>query len=223
MDRNPDEPGLATNSPRSHYALSEAALLVVRSYGAKGFASEAETFNDTHGSLLAVYAAGKDLQLIPLRLADGTEVTLSPGKHNELQVAVVEQFAERFARGAVLLYLGDTAKKSLVVAKEQLATLGVPMTEHDKLPDVVLYLEERNWLFLIEAVTSHGPVSPKRKFELDKVLEDCSADLVYVSAFLDFAEFRRHVHDIAWDTEVWIAENPDHMIHFNGDKFLGPA
>ncbi|MFS2517149.1 MULTISPECIES: BsuBI/PstI family type II restriction endonuclease [Parabacteroides] len=28
--------------------------------------------------------------------------------------------------------------------------------------------------------------------------------------------------DIAWETEVWIAENPGHMIHFNGDRFIGP-
>lgn len=223
VDRNPDEPRLPTNSPRSHYALSEAALLVVRSHGTKSFTKEGQAFTDTHGSLLAVYSASKDMQLVPLTLADGTEVSLSPGKHNELQAAVVEEFASRFAPGAVLLYLGDTAKKSLIVADQQLAVLGVPMTKHDKLPDVVLYLQDRNWLVLIEAVTSHGPVSPKRKFELDNVLSDCSADLVYVSAFLDFAEFKRHLHDIAWETEVWIAENPDHMIHFNGDKFLGPA
>jgi type II restriction enzyme len=143
VDRNPDEPGLATNSPRTRYAISEAALLVVRSYGTKTFKKEAQAFTDTHGSLLATYSAAKDMRMVPLILADGTAVALSPGKHNELQVAIIKEFAERFAPGSALLYLGDTAKKSLVVAEDMLAKLGFPMTKHDKLPDVVLYLEER--------------------------------------------------------------------------------
>lgn len=221
VDRNPDEPGLATNSPRTRYAISEAALLVVRSYGTTTFGKEARAFTDTHGSLLAVYTATKNMQKVPLVLADGTAVMLSPGKHNELQVAIVKDFAERFAPGSALLYLGDTAKKSLVMAEDALSKLGFPMTKHDKLPDVLLYFEERNWLFLIEAVTSHGPVSPKRHFELEKELGRCTAERIYVSAFHDFKEFKRHIDNIAWETEVWIAENPDHLIHFNGDKFLG--
>jgi type II restriction enzyme len=223
VDRNPDEPGLATNSPLTHYAISEAALLVIRGYGTKTFKKEAQAFIDTHGSLLAIYSAAKDMRMVPLILSDGTAVALSPGKHNELQVAIIKEFAERFAPGSALLYLGDTAKKSLVVAEDMLAKLGFPMTEHVKLPDVVLYLEERNWLFLIEAVTSHGPVSPKRHFELEKDLVGCSAARIYVSAFPNFKEFKRHIDNIAWETEVWIAENPDHMIHFNGEKFLGPV
>ena len=75
---------------------------------------------------------------------------------------------------------------------------------------------------LIEAVTSHGPVSPKRKHELDAVLKDCPLTRIYVSAFPSFTEFKRHLNDIAWETEVWVAEIPDHMIHFNGEKFLAP-
>jgi hypothetical protein len=108
----------------------------------------------------------------------------------------------------------------MIYEKERLEQLGVPMTAHDKLPDVLLYQKEKNRLYLIEAVTAHGPVSHKRKFELEKLLEGCLAKRVYVTAFLDFAEFRRHERDIAWETHVWIAEVPEHMIHFNGDKFL---
>jgi type II restriction enzyme len=90
------------------------------------------------------------------------------------------------------------------------------------LPDVILFDEERNWLFLIEVVTSHGPMSPKRVFELEQILSDCPAGIVYVSAFPDLAQFRKHLRNIAWGTEVWIAEIPDHLIHYNGDRFLGP-
>lgn len=222
VDRNLDSDDLATNSPRTQYALSSSAAAVIRSYGTKKFDPEAEAFRASHGSLLAVYTASKRMHLVPVKLANGSEFTLSPGKHNEVQAAVVRDFAARFAPGATILYLGDTAKKTLILQEDVLKRLCVPITKHDKLPDVVLYDEQRNWLFLIEAVTSHGPVSPKRKVELEKALRSCTAERIYVSAFPDFKEFRRHIDDIAWETEVWIVENPDHMIHFNGDKFLGP-
>lgn len=94
--------------------------------------------------------------------------------------------------------------------------------DHGKLPDLVLYDENKNWVFMIEAVTSHGPVSPKRQSELEELFKSCAAARMYVSAFLDFATFKRFLNDIAWETEVWIAEMPSHLIHYNGDKFLGP-
>lgn len=223
IDRNPDDPALPTNSPRTHYAISVDALNAIQSFGTRSFSEAAALFVTSHGKLSAVYQAGKDRQMVPLRLPSGQMIMLSPGKHNELQVSIIMEFAPRFAPGAMLLYVGDTAHKTLHLEAETLEHLGVPITKHDKLPDVALYLEERNWLLLIEAVTSHGPVSPKRRFELEEVLASCTADRVYISAFHNFREFRRHVADIAWETEVWLAETPDHLIHFNGEKFLGPA
>lgn len=144
------------------------------------------------------------------------------GKYNEVQAAVVEQFAPRFAPDSVVAYLGDTAKKNLHVDHDLLAKLGVRFRDHDKLPDVVLFDQRRNWLFLVEAVTSHGPMTPKRIIELKAMLESSDAGIVFVTAFPDFSEFRKHISKIAWETEVWIAEIPDHLIHYNGDRFLGP-
>jgi type II restriction enzyme len=149
-------------------------------------------------------------------------VKLSPGSHNKLQKAVVEQFASRFVEDPKLLYLGDTAKKNLIIEAEVLKSLGFPITEHDKLPDIVIYDERRNWLFLVEAVASHGPMSNKRVLELELILAGCLAGLIYVSAFPNMTEFRRHTNEIAWDTEVWIADLPEHLIHYNCDRFLGP-
>jgi hypothetical protein len=220
VDRNPDDPTLPTNSPRTHYALSIDALAVIRAFGTKGFHSLAAKFTAKHGALLEVYRASRSLTLVPIVLPDGRTVELSPGKHNVLQREVIEQFAPRFAPKATLLYLGDTADKLLYFEKDILAKHGVPATQHDKLPDVVLLDSSGRRLFLVEAVTSHGPVSPKRKREIDQLLKNCSLALVYVSAFPDFAEFKSHLSNIAWETEVWIAEAPDHMIHFNGDRFL---
>ena len=222
VDRNPDDPSLAVNSPRTHYALTEDALAVVRAFGTAGFKTQAAKFQKSHGALLDLYRASRDGQKVPVVLASGLELALSPGEHNELQKAIIESFAPRFAPGARLLYLGDTAEKHLHLDAEGLEALRIPVTKHGKLPDVVLHMPEKGWLLLIEAVTSHGPVSPKRKKELELVLKDCPLAQVYVSAFPDMAEFRRHMADIAWETEVWIADSPTHMIHFNGEKFLGP-
>ena len=221
-DYNPFEPGLPTNSPRAHYAVSEAALDAVRHYGTQKWESAVERFRREQGALVERYARDRDRSLIPVRLPDDRELRLSPGPHNQVQRAIVEDFAPRFATGAHLLYLGDTAKKDLFVDKQWLTELGIPITDHDKLPDVLLYDAQREWLFLVEAVTSHGPVSPSRMVDLEALLVGCPAGPVYVSAFPDFKEFRKHMRNIAWETEVWLCDTPDHLIHYNGDRFLSP-
>ena len=58
-------------------------------------------------------------------------------------------------------------------------------------------------------------------YELEKMLSNVSPYVSNSVHFPDFVEFRKHLKDIAWETEVWIAEIPDHLIHYNGDKFLG--
>ncbi|MBI1880161.1 MAG: restriction endonuclease [Chloroflexi bacterium] len=222
VTRNPDDPTLATNSPRTYYALSDAAIRAIRSYDVEEWQQAAQSFIETQGALFEIYQKSREQYKVPLRLTSGEEYHLSPGKHNELQAAIIEEFAPRFAPGATLLYLGDTENKILILDRPGFEQLGIPVPNHDKLPDVVFYDEARNWLFLVEAVTSHGPVSPKRHFELEEALKECLAGRVYVSAFPNFAIFKNFLTKIAWETEVWLAELPDHLIHFNGDRFLGP-
>jgi hypothetical protein len=222
VDRNPDDPDRPTNSGKTVYVLTEEVAEVLKAYGTPGFDTAIKDFIEQFGSLKAAYARARETRQIPLRLPDGSTVYLSPGEHNALQVAIIEEFGPRFAPGATVLYVGDTAKKHVIFESEQLARLGVPITEHDKLPDIVLYDSGKRWLFMIEAVTSHGPVSPKRHREIESFLGECKAERVYVTAFLSIADFRKYAADIAWETEVWIAATPDHMIHFNGPKFLGP-
>jgi len=220
--RNPDDLTLPTNSPRTHYTLSDAALNIIRTYQTEDWQQAVQSFFLSKGSLLELYQKSQKQHRVPLRLADGQEFHLSPGQHNELQVAVIEDFGPRFAPGAKLLYLGDTENKTLILDAAGFVELGIPVPSHDKLPDIVLYDETLNWLFLIEVVTSHGPVSPKRHFELEEVLQGCQAGRIYVSAFPNFAIFKNFLTQIAWETEVWLAEIPDHLIHFNGDRFLKP-
>jgi len=221
-DYNPDNPSLPTNSPKVHYAVSEAALAVIQTYGTAAWDEAVAHFKTIYGNLKTLYQAARQSSGIAVQLPDGNILTLSPGEHNQLQAKVIEQFAPQFASGALLLYLGDTADKNLYVAAEQLLNLGISVTQHDKLPDIMLYVPSQNWLYLIEVVTSHGPMTPKRLIELNEMLKNSTAGKVFVTAFLSFAEFRKYIREIAWETEVWIAEVPEHLIHFNGDRFLGP-
>ncbi|MGM0529773.1 MAG: BsuBI/PstI family type II restriction endonuclease [Bacteroidota bacterium] len=222
VEHNPENPDLPTNSKDNHYRISPEALSVIKAFNTKNWKTEVKKFKKNIGFLRDKYQKKKDLHKIPVNLKEGTELSFSPGKHNEVQIAVIEKFAPRFAPGSDLLYVGDTAKKDLYLDDQGLQNLGIPIDQHSKLPDIVLYDKNRNWLFLIEAVTSHGPVSPKRLLELEEMLKNCNVGKIYVSAFPDFKEFNRHTSNIAWETEVWVVSFPDHMIHFNGDKFIGP-
>lgn len=218
---NPDIPDLPVNSPKAHYALTEEALEVIKSYGTSEWNSKIQQYSIEMTSLRDRYIDERDMYRIPLMI-EGKEFLLSPGAHNEVQAAVISEFAPRFAAGGQLLYVGDTEDKDLYIKKDILNDLKLPVSEHSKLPDIIIFDSKREWLFLIEAVTSHGPISAKRLIELEDFTKDCPYGIVYVTAFPDNKEFRKHSGDIAWETEVWLADTPDHMIHFNGDRFIGP-
>jgi len=222
VDRNPDDPARPTNSGKTVYAITDEVAAVLKQYETPDFTKAIAGFIKKFGSLQAAYKSSRARHRVPLKIPNKNTVYLSPGKHNELQVSVIQEFGPRFAPSAVVLYVGDTAIKHVVCETEQLAELNILITEHDKLPDIVLYQKEKNWLFLIEAVTSHGPVNPKRYREIEDMLKNCSLERVYVTAFPNVSTFRKYSSDIAWETEAWIADEPDHMIHFNGSKFLGP-
>lgn len=221
VDYNPDNPELPTNSPRAHYAISDEAHKAIKVYGGTRWKGAAKAFVGKVGTLTEKYLKERESHGIPLQLANGKNFILSPGKHNEVQAAIVTSFTQAFAAGAVLVYLGDTADKNLYKDEKNIIRLGIEL-EHAKLPDVVLLDKKKQWVYLIEAVTSHGPMTPKRIIELKEMFAKSGMGLIFVSAFPDFAEFRKHMKDIAWDTEVWLADVPEHMIHFNGDRFLGP-
>jgi hypothetical protein len=72
-------------------------------------------FNFRVGSWKNVYCKRREISRIPLKLSDCQMLLLSPGKHNDVQAAVVEEFAARFAQGSNLLYVGDTEKKDVYI------------------------------------------------------------------------------------------------------------
>lgn len=216
-----EDNGKATNSPNYRYRLTDEMLSLIRCFGTEHWESEKQKFLQSHETLIDLYASKRTMRKMPVRI-NGENFTFSPGKHNQLQKAIIEEFAPRFAPNTECLYVGDTTEKDLVKNVERLQELGFAITLHDKMPDVVLYSEEKNWLYFIESVTSVGPMEPKRIKEIEEMTEGVTAGKIYVTAFLDFKTFKKFSETLAWETEVWIADMPDHMIHLNGDKFLGP-
>ena len=219
--RNTNSADRPINSPNYCYCLTAEMLTLIKAYGTRKWQAQLRAFISEKGTLSAQYKQQRDLMRVPV-IVNGQEFKFSAGEHNTLQKAIIEEFAPRFARGAEVLYICDTENKALIKNREVLENLGVEITDHDKLPDVILYFAEKDWLFFIEAVTSVGPISVKRQQEIKQITINCKAGRVYVTAFPDSKVFKRFIEQLPWETEVWIADNPDHMIHFNGDMFIGP-
>ncbi len=218
-----EDNGKATNSPNYRYRLTKEFLTVIRSIDKHPLDENdaLKRFMKKHESLASLYGSKKKMQKMPV-MVGGVNYELSPGKHNQLQKSILEEFAPRFAPSARCLYMGDTAKKELVKDEDTLTRLGFNITPATKMPDVVLYRADKDWIYFVEAVTSVGPMSPDRIHELQQLTKNVKASKIFVTAFPDFNIYKRFSQKLAWETEVWLADAPDHMIHLNGDKFIGP-
>lgn len=215
-------PSAATNDPTRGYTLQSEFKSLIINYNTSQWGIKLKLFLKNRPPLAEILARKRDIIKIPIKLPGNKELTLSLGGHNQLQREIIEEFLPRFGKGCEILYIGDTTNKILHIEESKLKKLGFFKLSHDELPDIIAYDKNKNWLYLIEVVFSSGPMSEERVFELKKLLKKCTAELIFVTAFTSRQDFRKYISDIAWETEVWIAENPDHLIHFNGDKFLGP-
>lgn len=219
---NPDKPDRPVNSPKAVYQIEPAALKLLRTFGMASWHNNLTSYLAKHQTLAARYARNRQQNRIPVSIAPGKVITLSPGEHSELIRATIEDFGPRFVPGGVLIYAGDTGDKWGYFDAPLLSELGVNVDSHGKMPDVVIFCPKRNWLLLVESVTSHGPVDGKRHAELFQLFAGSKAGLVYVTAFPNRSIMGRYLCEIAWETEVWVADAPSHLIHFNGERFLGP-
>lgn len=214
-----EDNGKSTNSPNYRWRLTREFVNILQNIGTTD--APLKAFLNNHERLVDIYASKKIMEKMPVKI-NGQDFTFSPGPHNELQKAIIEEFAPRFAPGSECLYVGDTTEKDLVKNVAKLRELGFEITLHDKMPDVVLYREDKDWIYFVESVTSVGPMDPKRLVEIGQMTGNVTAGMIFVTAFLDFKTFKKFSEKLAWETEAWIADMPDHMIHLNGDKFLGP-
>ena len=216
-----EDNGKATNSPNYRYRLTEETVQILRTMETPVWKEAVNRFLCYHEKLIDIYASKKRMTMMPVNI-NGENLKFSTGKHNELQKAIIEEFAPRFAPNSECLYVGDTIEKDLVKNVEKRKELGFEITLHDKMPDVVLYREDKNWIYFVESVTSVGPMDPKRILEITEMTKNVTAGKIFVTAFLDFKTYKKFAEELAWETEVWIAEMPEHMIHLNGDRFMGP-
>lgn len=222
VEQNPDQPDRPINSPKWCYRITPRALALLQTYQRADFEQRLREYLTEVPGLVELYAKARDLRRIPVTLPDGMTLDLSPGGQNVLIKQMIEDFCQFFTPGGQVLYIGDADAKWRVFAEEVLAQLNVTIDEHGKMPDLIVYMSDRNWLVLMEAASSHGPVDAKRRGELATLFQDFTAGLVFVSCFPSREEMRRYLAQIAWETEVWCADNPTHLIHFNGERYLGP-
>lgn len=220
--RNPDAPKRPTNSGKTVYQIEPSALALLRKVGTDEWQPALKKYLASRQDLTNEIARARHLTRVPVTLPDGSQVALSPGGQNPLIKSIIEHFCAIFAQGGMVLYIGDTENKFVHLEANHLAALGVELEPAVKIPDVIIYDKAKNWLLLIEAVTSAGPVDGKRRKELKELFAGCKAGLVFVTAFETRRDMQSFLSHIAWESEVWIAEDPNHMIHFNGERFLGP-
>lgn len=219
---NPDDPHRPVNSPANRYQAAPALLKLVRTFGSRAWEDSLGAFLATASALGMLQPREREMALVAVKLPSGKKVQLTAGGQNELVKKIIGDFCPRFTPGGIVVYLGDTGQKQRHVETGYLERLGVRIDEHGKMPDVVVHLEDKDWLVLIEAVTSHGPIGIKRHNELKALFGSARSGLVFVTAFLTRRAMTKYLGEIAWETEVWIAEAPSHIIHFNGERFLGP-
>ena len=217
-----ENPVAATNDPTRGYTLAPDFAELVRSFGTRTWKAQLSAFMKDRVELKELLGRRRQIEKIDVVLPSGKQLEFSMGQHNVLQKQIIEEFLPRYGQGCQVLYVGDTTGKFLHFEKEKLEQLNFFELAHGELPDIIAYNSKNNWLFLIEAVHSSGSINELRILELKRLTKHCTAEIVYVTAFLTKIEFRKWATQIAWETEAWIAENPDHLIHFNGDKFLGP-
>lgn len=227
-EHNDDDPDRPTNSSKNVYRVSPNALSVIRMYSGSNddtsseFRIALEEYLAYAPSLVELQREERKIHKIPVRMPSNEIVYINPGGQNKLIKSMVEEFCPRFAPGGQVLYIGDADSKTSNYNKELLSSLGINLDMHGKMPDLVVYQKDKNWLFLMEAVTTHGPVNPLRKKDLESLFGGSEAGIVYVSCFPNRQVLRSHLMDIAWETEVWLESDPTHMIHFNGSRFMGP-
>lgn len=215
-------PNSATNDSTHGYCINPMYAELIRKYGSENWEQLVAKKLEGVEPLNLKLKRQREIQKVKVSLPSGGKLEFSAGEHNDLQKAIIEDFLPRYGFGAEVLYVGDTSNKYLHLETEKLEELNFFEISHEELPDVIAYSKQKNWLYLIEAVHSSGPISEIRLLQLESLTKNCKVDIVYVTAFLNRPKFRQFMVDIAWETEVWIADNPDHIVHFNGDKFLGP-
>ncbi len=142
-------------------------------------------------------------------------------QHEALCKAVISHFVPKFMPDAVLVY-STLSIDSPDLDKDLQTKLCIPTDNPQALPDIILYKSDSNWLVLIDLVTGHRVMGNNRCKELIRMFKDSPIEQVFVNAFHNKKEMTDSQTDIAWGTNVWFSEEPEHMIHFDGNHVVEP-
>lgn len=210
----------ATNDGKRGYCLSDEFAELLLAYRTPEWENTLLEYKKKVKALEEELERKRESERVPVTLPSGKELILSYGEHNQLQKKIIENFLPIFGKGCEVLYIGDTQEKLLHIETEKLKELGFFALDHTELPDIIAYNKDTNLLYIVEAFHSTGQWNETRLYKVKQKLTDCKAEQIFVSAFETIKDFKKRSCDIAWETEVWIADIPEHMIHFNGYKFL---
>lgn len=212
-----------TSDPTRGYQVNPEYARIIRNYGQSDWFKQVENFNKSHKSYKERISIQRNIPRISVTTSDGKVFELKDGEHNNIQKAIVEEFLTRFGYGAEILYFGDSDNKyGLIYEKQKLKDLGFSDLKQSKLPDIVAYSAEKDWVYLIEAYHTSNPINRLRRYSLSMLAGKAADKAVYVTAFENAASYKECAEELAWETEVWIATDPDHLIHRDGRRFLGP-
>jgi len=215
-------PNADTNDGTRGYALNPDFAKLVSTYKSDNWEQALNAF-EIDQDYINQYIGKREKKKLSITIDASVKIKLDDGPHNKIQKAIIEEFLPLFGHHAKVLYIGDTSEKHLFEYSETMKSLGMNIEDKGMLPDIVAFSEGKEWLYIIEAVHSSNPLNPERCIELQRtILKDCPYGVVFVTAFLSRKDFAKWLPQIAWETEVWLADTPEHLIHFNGDKFLGP-
>lgn len=222
VEENADRPDRPINSPKWNYRVTASALETLRHYGSATFESDVERFLHAHPSYQSLSEERRNMPKTPVSLPSGEALSLSPSGQSVLIKAMVEEMLPRFAPGCAVIYIDDTDHRHGVIDAALMSRLGIGLKAREKAPDVIAWDARRGWLFLMEAASTHGPVDVTRKAELRALFADQWDKVVLVSCFPDRRTMQRYLAVLAWETEAWCADEPDHMVHLDGARFMGP-
>ncbi|MBQ9001925.1 MAG: hypothetical protein IJ087_08745 [Eggerthellaceae bacterium] len=222
VEENADRPDRPINSPKWNYRIVPSLLPVMHAIGTSEYDGLLSAFVDNISTWKAQQEETREMNMVPVTMPDGSVVSLSAGGQNVLIKAMVEEFCSRFAPGGTVLYIDDTDHTHRTEQERLMASIGIEMPERGKAPDLIVWLEDKGWLYLMEACSTHGPIDVIRKRELLELFESQRDNIVFVSCFPDRATMRQYLKDLAWETEAWCASEPDHVMHLDGTRFMGP-
>ena len=219
---NPDDPRRPINSPKTKYLLKEDILNLIKSYETPNWKGNLVSYVRENPNLQTLQIREREMFMLPVKLPDGEEILLTGGGQNNLIKQIIEEFCPRYTPGGKVCYIGDAGNKLTENEFEYFKEIGFNLDRHGKMPDLIIEMSDKKWLVVIEAVTSHGPIDIKRHIELKTLFGNSNYGLVFLTAFETRKVMNKYLSNIAWETEVWVAESPSHLIHFNGERFLGP-